>query len=364
MNIKQFHVWVLLLCSVSAYSLEPDDSIVSHSSQYIFPQASYQQETSVAPGIAYGYYFKSKDISRISSISGSAIYTFKNQFIFNVTPKIFFGSNKWYVYSNLNIRNYPDYYYGIGNIPPTIKQTFTSRNISFLIQPQYRILRYLLIGATLSAHFERIKTDSTFEVKKAEIFNQFGSYGWEPYSQTNLGLVVTYDRRDNQFYPQNGLFAKTAFSVSKAGWGSSYSLRKLSIDFRQYIPLFDSHVFAWQAFYSGIFGTNGIPFELLPTLGGLDIMRGFRQGMYKDNVLMIVQTEYRLPIYKRLKAAIFCSTGDVMNSSDYKIDKLKMTYGAGLRYRLNDARVHLRLDFAKNNYGDKMQFYITTSEAF
>jgi hypothetical protein len=53
-----------------------------------------------------------------------------------------------------------------------------------------------------------------------------------------------------------------------------------------------------------------------------------------------------------------------MNSSNYNIDKLKLSYGAGLRYRLNDARVHLRLDFAKNNYGDKLQFYITATEAF
>jgi hypothetical protein len=54
----------------------------------------------------------------------------------------------------------------------------------------------------------------------------------------------------------------------------------------------------------------------------------------------------------------------VLNSSDFKIDKLKVAYGAGLRYQLNDARVHLRFDIAKNNYGEKLQFYITATEAF
>ena len=44
--------------------------------------------------------------------------------------------------------------------------------------------------------------------------------------------------------------------------------------------------------------------------------------------------------------------------------QLKVAYGAGLRYRLNDARVHLRFDVAKNNYGEKLQFYITATEAF
>jgi len=364
MHLKHFHLSFLLLCFVQAYPAEPKDSIASRRSLFIIPHASYQQETSLAPGIAFGYYFKSKDISRISSFSGSAVYTFRNQFMFNLTPKIFFGKDKWYLYSNLNFRNYPDYYFGIGNKPGNIKQAYTSRNLSLLAQPQYMVSKHFLVGLSLSTRFERILTDSTFENIKTVIFNQFGSSGWEPFSLTNVGFVAAYDTRDNQFYPQNGIFAKTSFTVSIAGWGSSYSLQELSVDFRQYVPLFDSHVFAWQVYCDGVFGANGIPFELLPTLGGRDLMRGFRQGMYKENVLMMVQTEYRLPVYKRLKAAVFCSVGDVMNSSGYQINKLKVAYGAGLRYRLNDARVHLRLDFAKNNYGDKLQFYITATEAF
>jgi len=362
---NKLFIFIFQLLFVNAlFAVEQSDSIASKRSLFIIPHASYQQETSVAPGIAYGYYFKSKDISRISSISGSAIYTFKNQFTFNITPKIFFQSSNWYLYSNLNVKNYPDYYFGIGNQSSGIKQSFTSQNISLLLQPQYNITKHLLIGTSLSVRFERILTDSTFDAVKSDIFNQFGSDGWNPYSQINVGIVAAFDSRDNQFYPQKGIFAKSFFTVAKAGWGSNYSLQEFSMDFRQFVPLFKSHVFAWQLYYNGIFGNNGIPFELRPTLGGRDVLRGFRQGMYRENVMILAQTEYRLPIYKRLKGAVFCSVGDVMNSSDYRIDKLKVAYGAGLRYRLNDARVHLRLDFAKNNYGDKLQFYITATEAF
>ena len=361
---KYFFVVAQLLLTLPGHAGEQPDSIVSRKSLFIIPHASYQQETSVAPGIAYGYYFKSKDISRISSISGSAVYTFRNQFLLNVTPKIFFKSSCWYLYSNLNIRNYPDIYFGISNKPTNIKQPFTSQNLSLLLQPQYSISKSFYVGISASARFERLLTDSTFNVNKAVIFQQFGANGWQPYSQINIGLVIAYDSRDNQFYPQNGIFAKSFLTISKAGWGSSYSLQELSVDLRQYIPLFGSHVLACQVFYNGIFGYRGIPFELLPTIGGRDLMRGFRQGMYRENVLLMAQTEYRIPIYKRLKAAVFCSLGDVMNSNDYRIDKLKVAYGGGLRYRLNDARVHLRLDLAKNNYGDKLQFYITATEAF
>jgi len=364
MQKKYFLVVAQLLLTLLGFAREKPDSVVSRKSLFIIPHASYQQETSVAPGIAYGYYFKSKDISRISSISGSAVYTFKNQFLFNVTPKIFFKSTNWYLYSNLNIRNYPDYYFGVSNRPTNTKQAFTSQNVSLQLQPQYLISKHLLIGGSFSARFERLVTDSGFEANKTNIFQQFGTDGWQPYSQISIGAVAAYDSRDNQFYPQNGIFAKSFLSVSKTGWGSTYPLKELSVDFRQYLPLFGAHVLAWQVYYNGIWGSYGIPFELLPTIGGRDLMRGFRQGMYRENVLLLGQAEYRLPVYKRLKAAVFCSAGDVMNSEDYMVYKLKISYGAGLRYRLNDARVHLRLDLAKNNYGDKIQFYITATEAF
>lgn len=361
---KYFLLVSQLLVVGFCFAQEASDSIVSHKSLFIIPTAAYQQETDIAVGIAYGYYFKSKDISKISSISGGAVYTIRNQFTFSVTPKIFFDSAKWYLYSNLNIKNYPDYYFGISNKPTNIKQAFTSQNLSLQLQPQYIVSKHLFVGATILARFEHLLTDSVFEVNKSNIYKQFGSDGWQPYSQLSVGLVAAYDTRDNQFYPQSGIFAKSMFTVSKAGWGSSYSLRELSFDFRQYIPLFSSHVLAWQVYYDGVFSSNGIPFQLLPTLGGRDLLRGFRQGMYRENVLFLAQTEYRLPIYKRLKAAVFCAVGDAVNSADYRIDKLKVAYGAGLRYRLNDARVHLRFDCAKNNYGDKLQFYITASEAF
>ena len=355
----------MLLISWLAVSAESQDSIVSRQSLFVIPHASYQQETSWAPGIAYGYYFKSKDIRRISSISGSAIYTFRNQFLLNVTPKIFFSSNKWYLYSNLNLKNYPDFYYGIGNSPTNTKQAFTSQNFSVLLQPQYIISKNCFVGASIALRSERIITDANFENNKNTIFDKYGNVGWEPFTQLSTGLMTAYDSRDNQFYPQRGIFAKATIGFAQSGWVSSYSIKEFSMDVRQYIPLFDKHVLSWELYGAGVFGTNGqIPFQLLPTLGGRDAMRGFRQGQYRENVILMGQTEYRLPIYKRLKAAIFCSVGDVMNSSNFAIDKLKVSYGAGLRYRLNDARVHLRLDLARNNYGDALQFYITATEAF
>lgn len=355
---------IITATSVAKEKTDTTDTIVTRKSMFLIPYASYQPETDVAPGFTYGYYFKSKNINRISSITSNITYTFKNQFTVNLSPKIYFNSNKWYLYSNINLQNYPDYYYGIGNKPTTLKQSYTSKSYSFLLQPQYIISNRLFVGFSLSYRNEQTNTDATFENNKTQIFNSYGKNGWLPYSQTNIGLVAALDTRDSQFYPQHGFFAKTTLSSSKAGWGSNFSLQEITVDYRKYFPIFTTHTVAFQTYFAGVYGKNGIPFQQLLSIGGRDALRGFQQGKFRENSLFLVQSEYRLPVYKRLKAAIFCSAGDVFQSSNYEIYKVKIAYGAGLRYRINDARVHLRMDIAKNNYGNKLQLYLTASEAF
>jgi len=107
------------------------------------------------------------------------------------------------------------------------------------------------------------------------------------------------------------------------------------------------------------------PFHQLGFLGGPRRLRGFYEGRYRDQNAVVLQTEYRLPLFWRLKAALFGGIGSVApEPSDFIHDlHLRSTYGAGLRILLNeDESVHLRLDagFAKNSSG----FYVTIGEAF
>lgn len=124
----RFFLLCIFLCSTSPLWAE-GDSIVSGRSLFVIPHASYQQETGLAPGVAYGYYFPSRDLSRISSISGSAVYTLRHQFMLNATPKLYFGHNKWYLYSNLNIRRYPDEYYGIDANATGVEEHYVAHGI-------------------------------------------------------------------------------------------------------------------------------------------------------------------------------------------------------------------------------------------
>jgi hypothetical protein len=339
------------------------ESPVVKRSWFAVPIGFYQEETSVGFGATGGYYFKSHDLSKISSISGSIIYTLNNQAKININPRFYFFNNKMYLSGNVNLRHYPDHYYGIGNTPPVDDMLYTAQTFSVNVQPFYLFNENVMLGMYLGVRGERLLLADSVAAMRPYVQQQYGLTGWDPYFMFGMGVQFAYDSRDNGFYPQKfSNFLKFSAITYQQALGSSFSVTSFALDFRQYIPTWLGQVFAWQVYADVNLGKE-IPFQMLPTIGGSDKLRGFRERKYTDNSMFLVQAEYRIPIWWRLKAAVFCSVGDVFDVYNPTIHRVKIGYGAGLRFRLNDARVNLRLDVAGNNEGE-VKFYITATEAF
>jgi len=101
----------------------------------------------------------------------------------------------------------------------------------------------------------------------------------------------------------------------------------------------------------------------LPGVGGQNVLRGYYEGRYRDNLMAVVQAEYRFPVWKRLGATVFGGVGNVSSRFDnFAVGDLKYAGGAGLRFRVSPEGVNLRLDYAvtPNSSGT----YITIQEAF
>ena len=358
----------MFLLGVHALLFAQEDSLLVQTSTqkhtfYVVPTVNYQPETSWGFGIAGANYFKYNDEKRISNLSYSAEYTLKNQFSVSVYPKIYFPSSDWYLYANVGYKRYPNTFYGIGNSyeKSSLERKVSYNSNAFFLnaQPQYFLTEKWLIGVTFSMRWEKLIGNSVFPEQIR---------GVEPYFIWGIGGVVSYDSRDNLFYPTKGVFFKTAFHYYEPYLGSSFRMGQFSAEFRQFVTLYKEFVFAWQAKTEMVFGE--VPFQLLPTFGGCDNMRGFRNGRWRDDLSIMLQAEFRLPIWRRLKAAVFGSIGDVYNWKDWNFVVPKIAYGAGLRLRLNKAKVNLRFDVARQNYDDWKNFrkgwgfYFTASEAF
>ena len=102
----------------------------------------------------------------------------------------------------------------------------------------------------------------------------------------------------------------------------------------------------------------------LPQLGGLNNLRGFYLGRFRESFMQMLQTELRQQLIWRFKMAAFAGVGSVADELNALTqNQLHLATGLGLRYKiLKSSNAHLRLDFA---WGDgPMQIYIGISEAF
>ena len=201
---------------------------------------------------------------------------------------------------------------------------------------------------------------SDFEVG-GELINKTIT-GTKTFFTSGLGLLFTWDNRDNLFYPTEGEFYKLSLMVNSKIFGSKQEFSRLTLDIRNYYPIKSGHLISFQVYSDITWGKT--PFQLLPSMGGNEILRGYYKGRYRDNNLLVAQVEYRFPIYKWLKGSMFGSAGDVADEiDDFDLFEFKYSYGLGLRARVNPANVHIRFDVGFTQER-KPALYFTASEAF
>lgn len=327
------------------------------------PTVAYQPETNWAFGVAGAYYFNLQQ-EKTSDLAFDMAYTLNKQWNVNVSSTMYFGGNKrWFMSTNLGFKRYPDLFYGIGNQKNRLLQTpihYSSDIVNITAQPHYYITNHWSVGANVTLRWEKPTTTANSD----SISTFCATTGLDkPFLMFGLGGVVSYDSRDRQFYPSRGIFFKTVASYYEPYLGSSYRMGKIASEFRQFVPIYKDLIFAWQASTEWTLGREK-PFQLLPTLGGMDLLRGVRRGEWRDDVMMAVQTELRIPIWRFIKASVFASVGDVYNLENWQWSTPKIGYGAGVRVALNRAKVNIRFDVARQNYDDNWSFYLTIREAF
>lgn len=126
-----------------------------------------------------------------------------------------------------------------------------------------------------------------------------------------------------------------------------YSFNKVDVDLQQFFSLFaERRVFVGRAFASTSDVKDGqqVPFYLMPTLGGQDTLRGFRQYRFRGPHALLLQAEYRWEIWSGFEGALFYDTGKVTERrADLNLRDLERDYGIGFRFN-TDNGVVVRVD--------------------
>ncbi len=352
-----------LLFFFSAVSIAQKDSARSHHI-LVFPVVAKSIETSWSFGLAGATTFhisKSDTLTRTSNIQSVLLYSLKKQLIAAVNGTVYFHNEEYILQEQLSYSSYPDKFWGLGNHSPDS----AVEDYSF---KQYYIYLHLMrnLGNNLFAGL-LFEFQDLMQVNYLQggIFDQQNIVGRNPYKVSGLGLSFTYDTRNDAFAPDKGYFAQTYFNHFDHVFGSTYNYTNVVVDLRKYFRFYKQQVLAVQAYGFSNIG-NDVPLRSLASFGGSNMMRGYYAGRYKDEQQLVLQTEYRMPVYKRIGAVVFYSLGNVGKTlSDFSLNDFKYSYGAGVRIKLSKSeRLNLRLDYGigqgKNNSG----FYLQLGEAF
>jgi hypothetical protein len=166
-------------------------------------------------------------------------------------------------------------------------------------------------------------------------------------------------------YVRTGAFAEVDYreplNARRGGWyrldfshfgdrAGQSSFRRMDLDVRQYIGfLAERRVIALRGNVSTLEPTDdsgGIPFFLMPTLGGNDSLRGFRNYRFRGPHALLLQAEYRWELWSGLDAALFYDAGKVaLRRQDLNLKRLERDYGFGFRFNTSEGVV-LRVDAA------------------
>lgn len=295
--------------------------------------------------------------SRPSSIQLGVTLTTKKQFLLFMPFEFYFDDEKWRITGELGYYKYFYNYYGRGiNSLAENQEDYTADFPRLRLKTYREIMPRLSVG--VAYEFDGY---NVLQPEPGGLLDNSNEIGKDGGTISNLGILALFDNRDNIFYPTKGWFVEGSFFTS-AGWlGSSFNYNKFELDARYYQKIKGEQVLATNLFLGT--RSENTPFEDLNYLG-TKRSRGFDNRRYLDNTELTLATEYRFPIWKRFKGAIFGSTSTLSpDVSDLFSSTYRSAVGGGLRYVLNRKEgTRIRVDYGYSNQGG--QVYFTINEAF
>lgn len=334
---------------------------------YPLPVLSYAQETSLQVGGHGLYAFRlatTDSITRSSTLSATAIYTLKKQFLTQAQADLWAPENQWHYQLDGSYRYFPFNYYGTGNrTTEQNKASVTENKVALHASVERKIYHSYYAGLHAGVESYAYTTQSVSGLLEEAL----GSSGGKLWFAELLHLV---DSRDNLNYPKRGSFLKAGLRyVHTVGTSPAYRGWLLQADMRAFRSLAPAFVLGLQVAYRHYLSSSELPFYLMHQLGGDQLMRGYYIGRYRDKGLLASQLELRYRLSREVGLIGFGGGGFVYGEQRFLDAQLKPSWGCGIRYFPGgDERLTLRLDYGMGikQAGEKRQsgFYFSLGQSF
>ncbi len=353
-----------LLCSVVLYTEQMAESKNEKKRSHGiagFPIVFYTPETRFAGGAAGLYYyspFSDSNELRPNQVGLAGYYTQNKQYFIGAYTEQYYRGDKINLAVSSNFTKFPDKFWGIGaDTDADSEEQYTPFEFMVRASCLWQVDSDFYIGPLY--HFAILGMRETEEGGLLAVGDIPGSDGTRA---SGGGIHLTWDRRDNVFSTFYGALLQLKALVYREELGGGENFAQLELDYRQFFQLMKQHVFAVE--YKMTLSSGTIPFQLLPRMGGSDLMRGYYKGRYRDKQYIAIQSEYRYPIFWRFRGVFFGAIGQVAPAVDeFEFDGIKVAGGAGIRFVWDKGqRINVRFDVGISDTG--VEYYLNVKEAF
>ncbi|MBW3163780.1 BamA/TamA family outer membrane protein [Ferrimonas balearica] len=176
--------------------------------------------------------------------------------------------------------------------------------------------------------------------------------GLDRSTNSGLGLVATYDTRNNIFFPTRGFELNAEYMVHDEAIGADYDYQTLLLEGEGYLPLADR----WSLAMAGRYETLSSSELLPPTLNPYVHLRGISMLRYQGEQVGSVQAQLMYQLDNRWTLLGFYGIGQTRGEGSER--ETADAYGGGFRYQI--ARrygIHMGVDLAFSDSDTAM--YIT-----
>jgi hypothetical protein len=316
-----------------------------------------ENQVGLGAGLMSSWLMKGAFADRPSNVTLYGVYTTRKQTILGLSHELHFADDRFVFAQELRYIDWPDRYYGLGNATRDAdREDYTDHYWQLESELQYRALSRLYLGLR-----HQLRVSETLDLPADSWLALAQPHGVGRLLWSGFGPVAVWDTRQGLFWPKGGSLLRADATFFRPYFGADFSASLYRLDLRHYQPLWLDHVLAMRFVTFAVAGAP--PFQLVPSLGGALLFRGWYLGRLRDHVLLATELEYRVPLSLRWSLVAFGSLGRVAESiGELSPRGLHAAGGAGVRVAVRpESRANFRLDAA---YGDEFYVYFQFREAF
>jgi hypothetical protein len=303
-------------------------------------------------GMAYYKLDRHDDLCPPSSTGLFGFYSENNSWMGAAFQKVHYDEDSWrgtLAFGKGSIK----YQFSPAAIDPGLPDIFldyTTATSFFFLDGARRVWRRLYLGLGVLTWSAEVRVEPDLVETEDERY-------------TGPGVTGEWDDTNNVFAATRGWKASGRYLVYDAAFGADRDFTKLNLTLTGYRELGDStRVLAGRLLTEAAFGD--VPFSGQSIVSGNRNLRGYSDGRYRADKLLVLEAEYRWNFWRRWGAVAFA--GVAFSADEVSTMTLRDALpggGVGLRFlMIEQYRINARVDYGwgKNDQA----LYIAVGEAY